>query len=137
MTKKVLVADDEQEIVMVLQDALKREGFDVITAFDGKEAQAKISSDTPDVIILDLMMPKMHGWEVLSWLRKEAKKNTPAIIISAKDEMGDIKRSYDLQADYYIIKPVKINDVLKGIYTLLLLKTREEENEGERKGISP
>ncbi len=128
MSKKILIADDEQDVVMILQSALKREGFEVITAADGQEAKEKIIGEAPDVVLLDLMMPRLNGWQVLEWLRREHRSNVPTIIISGKDEMGSIKKSYDLEADYYIIKPVKLADVLKGIETILFLKTQEKDD---------
>ena len=88
----------------------------------GQEAQEKILKEQPDVILLDLSMPGINGWEVLVWLRKEQGLNIPTIIISAKDEIDDVKKSYTLEADHYIIKPVRIKDIVKGIETVCLLK---------------
>jgi len=130
MGKKVLIADDEKEIVSILEAALVREGFEVIAAFDGQEAKAKILEHRPDVILLDLIMPGLDGWEVLQWLRKEEKLVTPTIIISAKDQMKEIKKSYALDADYYIIKPIRIKDLIKAIHTVSSLKTLDRNEEG-------
>ena len=120
--KKILIADDEKDMVDFLEQALKREGFDVVTAFDGQEAKSRIVAENPNAILLDLQMPQIDGWEVLRWLRQEQKSTIPVIIISAKDEMGDIKKGYAFQADHYITKPVKIKDVVNSLETISFLK---------------
>ncbi len=127
--KKILIADDEKEVVTLLKKALTREGFDVVVAFDGNEAKSKILEERPDVILLDLVMPNLSGWKVLNWLRDEEKADTPVIIISAKNEMEDIKKSYSFKADYYIIKPIRIKDVIKSIYTVVSISEGEPEGD--------
>ncbi len=122
MIKKILIADDERDFVRLLGVALKREGFDVVVAFDGEETKLRIVEEKPDMIILDLVMPGIDGWEVLRWIKQEKNMSLPIIIISAKDAFNDIKKTYNLEADYYLVKPVKIKDILKGIYTLSALK---------------
>lgn len=122
MNKKILISDDDKEVVGFLAKGLNREGFETVVAFDGLEAKDKIIREQPDVIILDLIMPRMNGWEVLKWLRKDAKLATPTIIVSAKDEMADLKKGYSLEADTYLIKPVSIDDVLRGIHVVCSLK---------------
>lgn len=124
MNKKILIADDEKDIVELLKVALERENFEVVVAFDGEEAKAKILTEQPSAILLDLMMPRLNGWEVLRWLREQEHSSTPTIIVSAKDEMKDIKKSYTLDADYYIIKPVSPKALIKGINTILSLKNQ-------------
>lgn len=123
--KKVLIAEDEKDVVEILQSGLAREGFKVVVAFDGEEAKLKINEEAPDVILLDLMMPRLNGWEVLRWLRLEKHSSTPTIIVSAKNEMADFKKGYALDADYYIIKPVKMQELIKGINTLLTFHSKE------------
>jgi len=120
--KKVIIADDERDFVTFLSVALKREGFDVITAFDGIEAKTKIEENTPDIIILDLIMPRLNGWEVLKWV-KGREQAAPVIILSAKDDFDDIKSTYNLDADYYMTKPVNVRDIIKGINTVGSLDT--------------
>ena len=125
--KKILIADDEEKVVRLLEKALQRQGFVVVTASDGQEAKDKIIQEQPHMILLDLKMPRANGWEVLRWLREEQKCATPAIIISAKDDMEDIKKSYALAADHYILKPVRIIDVLKSIQAVGLIKAQGEK----------
>ncbi|MFA7676886.1 MAG: response regulator [Candidatus Omnitrophota bacterium] len=126
MVKKILVVDDEQEVVDFLKKGLKREGFEVVSALDGMEAKDKISQEDPDVIILDLLMPKLDGWGVLNWLRKDVKLATPTIIVSAKGDLEDMQKGYNLDADTYLIKPVNINDVLGAIKMLASLRQDTE-----------
>ncbi len=71
MTKKVLIADDEQNIVISLEFLLRREGFDVLVAFDGEEALAKARAEHPDLVLLDVMMPKMNGFDVCQAMRAD------------------------------------------------------------------
>ena len=122
LAKKVLIADDERDFVTFLSVALKREGFDVFTAFDGIEAKERIEEDNPDIIILDLIMPHLNGWEVLKWV-KENEHKMPVIILSAKDDFDDNKNTYNLNADYYMTKPVSVRDIVKGINTVSSLET--------------
>ena len=128
MIKKVLIADDEKEIVDLLGAALQREGMDVVVAYDGEDAKTKILNFGPDIVLLDLIMPRLDGWGVLKWLREEAKLSIPAIIISARDQVSDVKNAYNLAADHYMIKPVTVKDLIKAIHLVSFLK--ESKNEG-------
>lgn len=126
MRKKILIAEDEKEVVEFLKEVLEKEGFEVIVAFDGEEAKSKILKENPDVLILDIVMPKVDGWQLLEWLRKEKTSSLPTIIVSAKDKMKDVKKGYELEADYYMVKPLDVRDLIKGIRTILTLKSYEE-----------
>ena len=126
--KKVLIADDEESIAQFLEVGLRREGFEVLSVYGGKDAKEKILEYKPDVVLLDLMMPDINGWQVLEWMRKEQDINIPVIIISAKDEMQDIKKTYNLEADHYLVKPAKMKDVVNGIQTVCLVKGETEDS---------
>ncbi|MBU1112801.1 MAG: response regulator [Candidatus Omnitrophica bacterium] len=128
MPIKVLIVDDEREVVEFLQRGLIKEGFHAVCAFDGLEAKEKIKSEKPDVIILDLAMPVLDGWEVLKWLRQEEKLFTPTIILSAKDALSDMKQGYQSQADTYLVKPVSISDIVSGINLVCSLGMGDEKN---------
>ncbi len=106
MNTKILLVDDEKDIVEFLQYNLKKEGFDVITAYNGKEALAKIS-ENPDLIILDIMMPELDGYEVCSRIRvTPGFEYTPIIFLTAKSgEINEIK-GLELGASDYIQKPI-------------------------------
>ena len=126
MQKKILIVDDEKDNAYFLAENLRMEGFEVVVASDGIEAKEKIPKEKPDVIILDLIMPRLDGWGVLQWIRKEAKLTTPTIIVSAKGELDDMKKGYGLEADTYLIKPVTVSDVLRGISIVCSLETDDK-----------
>ena len=125
MVRKILIVDDEREVVEFLQKGLVKEGFCVVSAFDGLEAKRKIKDEKPDLILLDLVMPGLNGWEVLKWLRQEEKLSTPVIILSAKDALSDMKQGYQLKADTYLVKPININDVVSAIDLVCSLNSED------------
>lgn len=114
---KILMADDEPDVLSVMAKKIKAAGYDVVTAVDGQEAWDKIIVENPDIILLDVTMPKLEGFEVLKRLRETppTKKWQPVIIISAREELKDIQQGYLLEADHYLTKPCNIDDVLNGI----------------------
>ena len=118
---KILLADDEEVVLEIMARKIASQGYEVMTAQDGQEAWAKIVSDLPDVILLDLNMPKMDGWAVLSRLRQNppTKRWQPVIIVSAQNELENFKKGMDLEADHYLTKPCQIEDVLKAIRLML------------------
>jgi len=122
MAVKILIADDEPQITEILKHAFLREGFEVVIASDGRQARELIDKESPAVVILDLMMPVEDGWQVLRWLRQEKKSALPVIIMSAKDEMTDLRASYDLAADHYAVKPVLPQELIKAVRTVMLIK---------------
>ena len=103
MDRKILIVDDEKNIVDIIAFNLKKEGYTVITAADGEEGVQKAMEENPDLILLDLMMPKMDGYEVCKKIRE--KKNTPIIMLTAKSDERDELRGFDLGIDEYITKP--------------------------------
>jgi len=120
---KVLVADDEELILEIMARKIALHDYEVIKAKDGQEAWSRIVSELPDIIILDLNMPKMDGWAVLSQLRQNppTKRWQPVIIVSAQSELGNFKKGIDLEADHYLTKPCQIEDILKAIRLMLSL----------------
>jgi two-component system response regulator VicR len=122
MGHKILVADDEKDIAETVQKKLLQEGYDVCLALDGEEAIVKVREENPDVIILDLMMPKKNGFEVLKEVRTTFKdKWRPVIIISALSDLESVKRSYALEADHYLTKPCSMENILRGVRTMISL----------------
>ncbi len=103
MAKKVLVVDDEKPISDIIKFNLEKEGYEVVVAFDGEEALEKVEADSPDLIILDLMLPKVDGLEVTKRVR--AKHNIPIIMVTAKDSELDKVLGLELGADDYVTKP--------------------------------
>lgn len=120
---KVLVADDEKDVLEVMAKKIAAAGYLVVTAADGEEAWAKIKSESPDVIVLDLTMPKKDGLDVLKDLRDNppSAQWQPVIIVSARGELEDMKKGLDLEADHYITKPCDMETVLKGIRMMVNL----------------
>ena len=101
--KKILVVDDEKPISNIIKFNLKKEGYDVYTAYDGKEALQKVEEVNPDLILLDLMLPKIDGLEVAREVRKT--HNMPIIMVTAKDAEIDKVLGLEMGADDYVTKP--------------------------------
>lgn len=132
---KVLIADDEMDVLEIVAKKIRQAGYEVVTAKDGEEALVKIKSEDPDVILLDLNMPKMDGFTILKNIREHppSKKWQPVIIISARTDLDDMKQGFSLEADHYIPKPCNITDILKGIRLMLnLIPQRKSPGEGEK-----
>ncbi|MFA4888039.1 MAG: response regulator [Candidatus Omnitrophota bacterium] len=141
MAYRLLVVDDEKDVVETLKSRLTKEGFDVVVAFDGEEALQKIEQDNPDIILLDLMMPKLNGFEVLKEVRQRfTEKWRPVIIISAKHELDSVEKCYGMEADHYLTKPCTIENILRAIRIMVTLiplrKTQEEIQKDKSKKIS-
>lgn len=106
MPVKILVCDDERHIVRLIQVNLERQGWEVVTAFDGKEGLEKIRSEKPNLVVLDVMMPYMDGFEVLKSLRREPEtEQLPVIMLTAKAQDKDVFEGYHYGADMYLTKP--------------------------------
>ncbi|MCB8933441.1 MAG: response regulator [Fimbriimonadaceae bacterium] len=106
MSLKVLVCDDERHIVRLIQVNLERQGYQVVTAFDGKEGLEKIRSEKPNLVVLDVMMPYMDGFEVLKTLRRDPEtESLPVIMLTAKAQDKDVFEGYHYGADMYLTKP--------------------------------
>ncbi|WP_409289732.1 response regulator transcription factor [Peribacillus sp. SCS-37] len=118
MSKKVLVVDDEESIVTLLQYNLEQAGFEVVTAMDGREGVKKAVEETPDLVILDLMLPEMDGLEVCKQLRQQ-KLNVPILMLTAKDDEFDKVLGLELGADDYLTKPFSPREVIARIKAIL------------------
>lgn len=110
MGRKVLVVDDEANIVNILAYNLKKNGYDVITAFDGAEGIKKAYSEEPDLILLDVMMPVVDGYEACRKIRE--KYQTPIIMLTARAEEVDKVLGLELGADDYVTKPFSIRELM-------------------------
>ncbi len=103
---KILVVDDEIYIVHILDFSLGIEGYEVMTALDGEQALAKVAQDKPDLIVLDIMMPKLDGYETCKALKSNPEtREIPVILLSAKGRNVDQKVGFEVGADDYITKP--------------------------------
>ncbi len=113
MAKKILVVDDERHIVRLVQVNLDRAGYEVAVAYDGIEALKKVSEDKPDMVILDVMMPRMDGFEVLKKLQAdEATKDIPVIMLTAKAQDADIFKGWSSGVSSYLTKPFNPRELL-------------------------
>lgn len=113
MSKKILVVDDERHIVRLIQVNLERQGYHVVTAHDGKEALEKVTAETPDLVVLDVMMPYMDGFEVLRNLRREPEtRELPVIMLTAKAQDRDVFTGYQAGADMYLTKPFNPQELI-------------------------
>lgn len=110
MYKKILVVDDEKSIADIIKFNLEKEGFVVELSYDGEDAVKKIYSENPDLILLDIMLPKKDGFEVLREIR--ASINTPVLMLTAKEEEVDKVLGLELGADDYITKPFSMRELV-------------------------
>ena len=120
MPKKILAVDDERHIVRLVQVNMERAGYQVVTAFDGREAMEKIEADKPDLVILDVMMPYMDGFEVLQTLRQNAStRDLPVIMLTAKAQDADVFRGWQSGVDSYLTKPFNPTELLSFVKRIL------------------
>ncbi|HHX77911.1 MAG TPA: response regulator transcription factor [Firmicutes bacterium] len=116
MSKKILVVDDEKTLVKALKYNLEKEGYQVSAAYDGEEALAAVEANPPDLIVLDLMLPKLDGFEVCRRIRKTL--DTPIIMLTAKTEDIDKILGLELGADDYMTKPFNPRELIARIKAL-------------------
>jgi len=114
---KILAVDDEQRMVRFIQLNLEQDGFQVITAYNGKDALEQVRTQLPDLILLDIMMPDINGFEVLRKIREVS--NVPVIMLTAKGEEDDRIQGLELGADDYITKPFSSKELLARIHAVL------------------
>lgn len=108
---KILVAEDEPMLLKTIELKLKKEGYEVISASDGRQAIEQIEKEVPDLIITDIMMPYASGLEIISFVRKSITKKTPIIILSAMEQEKVVMEAFELGADDYITKPFSLNEL--------------------------
>ena len=125
--KKILVIDDEKRIVEIIKAYLEREGYEVIAAYDGNKAIELARSQSPDLIILDLMLPQVSGLDVCRTLRKES--DLPIIMVTARDEITDKIIGLELGADDYLTKPFDTKELVTRVRAVL----RRTENKPAQK----
>ncbi|MFH1778311.1 MAG: response regulator [Candidatus Omnitrophota bacterium] len=133
MAKKILVVDDEPHVVRVVENRLKANGYEVITADNGLDGLARAKKEKPDLIILDIMMPKMDGQEVLKNLRQNKDTEAiPVIMLTAKTEGEDIVKSLiDGGAVEYIVKPFTGIEIMSKIGSKLNLDAKQLKDHRE------
>lgn len=120
MAYKILIADDEPNIVISLEFLMKKEGFQVAVANDGEEALAKVDSFHPDLLLLDVMMPKKSGFEVCEALRADpARAGLRIIMLTAKGRQAEMAKGLAIGADAYITKPFSTKELVAKVNCML------------------
>lgn len=117
MSKKILIVEDERKLVRVLRGYLEQAGFDVVDAFDGKQALAVFRREKPNLVILDLNLPELDGLDVARVIRKDS--NVPIIMLTARIEEADRLIGLELGADDYVTKPFSPREVVARVRTVL------------------
>jgi two-component system alkaline phosphatase synthesis response regulator PhoP len=126
MTKKILVVDDKLELRTLLKSYLSQEGFEVVTANDGQEALYVARHEKPNLIILDLMMPEMGGYEFMRAYNREA--DTPVVILTAKIDENDKVLGLELGADDYVTKPFSPRELTARVHAVLRRTEKQVSN---------
>jgi len=117
---KILIVDDEPNIVQTLQDRLEMNDFDVVTACNGQEGLEQAVKETPDVVLLDVIMPVMDGLEMLEALRKEPScENVSVVMLTARSQTQDIARANACGIEDYIVKPFDLSELLEKIESIV------------------
>jgi len=117
MYEKILIVDDETSIVDIIKFNLEKEGYRTLTAFDGYEAVTQFQKETPDLVILDVMMPGMDGYEVCRRIRETS--NVPIIMVTARTEEIDTVLGLEMGADEYVAKPFSMRELMARVRTAL------------------
>lgn len=127
---KILTIEDDPNIVDLIQLYMKKSGFSSISAYDGEEGLKLFYNESPDCIILDIMLPKLDGWEVCKIIRLED-KHVPIIMLTGKGEIYDIIKGLEMGADDYIVKPFDPNELVARVKSVLrrsiLLESEQDE----------
>jgi two-component system alkaline phosphatase synthesis response regulator PhoP/two-component system response regulator VicR len=122
------VVDDERPIVMVIETNLKISGYEVLTAYNGRDAVELVRSQRPDLVLLDVIMPEMDGWEALQQIRGDQDPeiaSTPIVMLTALDRDRDILRGYEYGVDIYLTKPFEPEELLEIVARVL--EARDED----------
>jgi DNA-binding response OmpR family regulator len=125
---KVLIAEDEQDTLQLLSVFFRGKGYEVVGASDGLGTMELLEREAPDLVLLDIRMPRLNGWEVLEKVRREGDRDTPVIIISALDGVDDAVRGLVLGADDYLRKPFDLSELEARVEAVLRRVRPTEED---------
>ena len=118
--QRILLVDDEPSIVKMVGKRLEVEGFEVVVAMDGQEGLSRAQTERPDLIVLDLMLPKLNGYEVCTMLKQDARfQRIPIILFTAKAQEKDEKLGMECGANAYVRKPFRAQELLEKIHGLI------------------
>ncbi|OGL45958.1 MAG: DNA-binding response regulator [Candidatus Schekmanbacteria bacterium RBG_16_38_11] len=130
---KILIIDDDQKLVNMIKNYLEKDGHEVLTAYDGIEGIEKIENHKLDLVVLDLMLPKLDGLEVCRMIRRES--SIPILMLSAKGEEADIVVGLELGADDYLSKPFSLRELAARIKAILRRVSKQKGEEKVKKNI--
>ncbi|OGL38395.1 MAG: DNA-binding response regulator [Candidatus Schekmanbacteria bacterium GWA2_38_11] len=130
---KILIIDDDQKLVNIIKNYLEKDGHEVLTAFDGVDGIEKIENNKLDLVVLDLMLPKLDGLEVCRMIRRES--SIPILMLSAKGEEADIVVGLELGADDYLSKPFSLRELAARIKAILRRVSKQKGEEKVKKNI--
>jgi len=120
MSKRILIVDDEPNIVLSLEFLMQREGYQVATAADGEAALAALAAQAPDLVILDVMLPKMNGFEVCRRIRADPRwKGVRILMLTARGRETEVSKGLGLGADLYVTKPFSTKELVAQVKGLL------------------
>ena len=126
MARKILTCDDEKNIVRLIQVNLERQGYEVVTAYNGRECLEKVASEHPDLILLDLMMPEMTGFEVLDVLKADpATAKIPVIMLTARTQDQDVLKGWQSGVECYLTKPFNPIELITFIKRIFAIEERD------------
>ncbi|MBD2845758.1 response regulator transcription factor [Paenibacillus sp. IB182496] len=131
MRPQIMVVDDDEKIISLLRRSLAFEGYEVLTAPNGLEGLKLMMDHDPDLLILDVMMPQVDGWEVAQRVR-EGGSGVPILMLTAKDDISDRVRGLDLGADDYLVKPFALEELLARVRALLRRQKEQHEHAASR-----
>jgi two-component system alkaline phosphatase synthesis response regulator PhoP/two-component system response regulator VicR len=126
MARKILTCDDEKNIVRLIQVNLERQGYEVVTAYNGRECLEKVETEQPDLILLDLMMPEMTGFEVLEVLKADPKTaKIPVIMLTARTQDQDVLKGWQSGVECYLTKPFNPIELITFIKRIFAIEERD------------
>lgn len=131
MTIKVLAVDDEDDVRRLIQIKLKKAGFEVVTAADGEEGVAVAAAEHPDVVLMDVMMPKMDGYTAAAKIKQENKPAPIVIMLTAKGQEDDVVQGLTSGADDYIVKPFAPRELIARVNVALIKAGKESSISSE------
>ncbi|MFA6320285.1 MAG: response regulator [Candidatus Omnitrophota bacterium] len=131
MAQKILIVDDEKDFIDMLAERLMAKGFNIVEAFNGKDGLDKAHAEKPDVIVLDLTMPEMSGYDVCRKLKIDKNyKDIPIIMLTGKFQPNDIEFGREMGADAYLTKPLELKALSHKIDALLRLRDKNKKIKG-------
>ncbi len=123
MATTILVVDDEPDLVEIVRFRLEKEGYKVLSAGDGRAGLAAAIEKSPDLVVLDVMMPGLDGFEVLFQMKNNPKtKDTPVVMLTAKTDMSSISKGWGMDVDNYVTKPFNVDDLAKTVKNVLVFR---------------